>query len=134
MSKVQELCSARGYILCFGRKLYHIYKHPFPMEFWYSIDPDDVGEGSLAGIDVRTMPEKYRGDRAIEVRWTDVPKRSFNKRHREQLAAHAMVFAAALVDGYSLEDHIARERQRYEAESLARRATVLAADDDDFPF
>lgn len=100
-----------GWIMAMGRKLYHVYKQDFPMEFWYGLTPDANREDSPGLIDVRTLPEKYL-HKPVTVRWTEIPKRSFAKAAREQLKAHALAFASAIADGYDLTKHVAREEQR----------------------
>ncbi|MGF7151277.1 hypothetical protein FHS96_004940 [Sphingomonas zeicaulis] len=111
-----------GFILAAGRKIYHVYKQSFPMEFWYGLTPDANREFHDRLIDVRSLPERYRRDsHPLEVHWTAIPKRSLAKAGREQLVAHAMTFAAAIVDGYDLDAHIDRERAAAEQEAAQRR-------------
>jgi hypothetical protein len=121
-----------GWIMAMGRRLYHVYKQDFPMEFWYGLTPDANREDSLGLIDVRTLPQKYV-HKPVTVQWTKVPKRSFAKAVREQLKAHALAFASAIADGYDLAEHAAREEQRsreeWEADSQRQSkypATCLA--------
>lgn len=114
-----------GYIFARGRKLYHLYKQTFPMEFWYGLTPNDNREDAVNVIDVRTLPAKYL-TKPVTVEWTKIPRRSMAKALREQAASHALAFANALFDGYSLEDHARREREKFEAEWAAERAKVEA--------
>lgn len=118
-----------GYILALGRKLYHVYKQSFPMEFWYGLTPEANRECSGPQIDVRSLPEKYHHG-ALTVDWSHIPKRSMAKAMREQLNRHAITFASALHDGYSLEDHVAREEaaERAEFEARAAERAKLQAD------
>ena len=122
-----------GYILAMGRRIYHIYKQNFPMEFWYGLNPADNREES-PGIDVRTLPEKYRVQ-PVEFAWSSMPPRSMAKKMRNQLRNHALAFANALHDGYSLEDHVQREQERALAEagyhSQTQAELIL---EDDIPF
>jgi hypothetical protein len=112
-----------GWLLAHGRRIYHVYKQNFPMEFWYGLTPEANREDSPRLIDVRTLPEKYHLA-PLEVRLTGVPRRSWPRKMREQLNAHAMAFAAALADGYDLEAHIEREHRKTEEAASKRRAPV----------
>jgi hypothetical protein len=114
-----------GWIFAQGRKFYHVYKQSFPMEFWYGLKPDANREDSPGLIDVRTLPEKYLRH-PVKVEWTKVPRRSFAKTAREQLRAHALAFASALIDGCDLEAHVAREDQRSREEWAAYKQRQLA--------
>lgn len=116
-----------GYILAAGHRIYHVYKQNFPMEFIYGLKPEDNRETCADLIDVRTLPEKYRRE-PIEVRWTDVPKRSMAKRGRDQLTAHALTFAHAITDGYDLAAHIVREHEKEEREWEEYRAKQAEQD------
>lgn len=124
-----------GWILAMGRRFYHVYKQDFPMEFWYGLTPDANREDSPGLIDVRTLPAKYH-TKPVSVQWTKIAKRSFSKAALDQLKAHTLAFANAVVDGYDLEAHVAREEQRSLEEWEAYRARQDAAplDDDDDPF
>jgi hypothetical protein len=109
-----------GYILAMGRKIYHVYKQDFPMEFWYGLTPDANREDSPGLIDVRSLPEKYQ-HKPVTVDWLRISRRSIQKAMRDQIKAHSLAFACALADGYSLEDHVVREEASELAESEARK-------------
>lgn len=110
-----------GWIMAYGHRIYHVYKQDFPMEFIYGLTPDANRETSPGLIDIRTLPEKYRRS-PVEVSWLEVKKRSFAKRLREQLNAHAMAFAAAIIDGYDLQAHAQREEEAAVRDARDRRA------------
>lgn len=118
-----------GYILAMGRRLYHVYKQDFPMEFWYGLTPDANRECSDGPqIDVRTLPEKYR-QKPVEIDWSKIQRRSIAKAMRQQLKNHALAFANAMFDNYSLEEHAQREHDRALAEwaeHCARRDAIKA--------
>lgn len=116
-----------GYILAMGRRIYHVYKQSFPMEFIYGLTPEANRETSPGLIDVRTLPEQYRSH-PVEVPWLEVKPRSRNKRHREQMNAHAMAFANAIHDGYDFEAHVQREEEAAERDERDRRAAREARD------
>jgi hypothetical protein len=141
---VNETAAGRdGFILAMGRRIYHVYKQDFPMEFIYGLTPDANREYSPGLVDVRTLPEKYHAT-GIHVAWLQVQKRSAGKRIREQLEAHAMTFAYAIADGYDLEGHarreeeaalrISREYREFIEGSAKARAAAGEIEDDDIPF
>lgn len=132
---MNESCAGRdGWILAGGRRFYHVYKQNFPMEFWYGLTPDANREGCDGIVDVRTLPAIYR-KRPVEVRWTEVPRQSFVKVHRQQLIAHMIAFGLAVTDGYNFGAHVVREREKAAREWADYRARrELEADYDDVPF
>lgn len=104
-----------GYIVARGRRIYHVYKQSFPMEFIYGLTPDANRETSPGLIDVRTLPEKYR-TAPVEIDCRNVTMRGMPKLMRNQIVAHILAFANAIHDGYDLEAHAAREEAAAEEE------------------
>lgn len=117
-----------GWIFAQGRKFYHVYKQNFPMEFIYGLTPDDNREWSRNCIDIRTLPKEFL-TKPVDIKLTNLPRRSWAKAMRDQLKAHSLAFANAVYHGYDFEAHIAREEEKAEQEyqaMLAKQAEIRA--------
>lgn len=108
-----------------GWLLWHVHKWPWPMEYWYCFGNawDSRGERTNERymLDVRDLPEKYRGRLKIDA------KTCRSKNHR-------IIIGRALADGYDLPAHAERaiqsaqdEAQRRHAEREQRVATNACA-------
>ncbi|KKC24876.1 hypothetical protein [Sphingomonas sp. SRS2] len=133
-----------GWLMCGGRRIYHIYKQAFPMTYWYALDAAANREDSdpASHLDVRTLPAKYRDPIDERLAGMDCGKGPLNAactdiyRHQEQ-------FRLAIEDGYDLAAHATDQHrllaEEWERDRLARTERAAAAalagdDDDDVPF
>lgn len=87
-------------VACKGVKIYHSWKGPQALTFWYALVPNHNAEGGGQDFDVRCLPEAYRHGLDIEITDTVADAKAALRKYERMQEAHKIAIRRAIDDGH----------------------------------